>query len=278
MTDTTTVRAAAPDQHLQRVLDATGPEVSDRRRELLSATIRHLHALVREVGLTPEEWMAAIQFLTAVGHKCDDERQEFILLSDVLGASMLLELIHEQPVDGVTERTVLGPFFVPGAPAKAMGDSVVDDPTTGGEPLEVSGVVRDLAGEPIAGATIDVWQVQPNLRYDIEEDAGRRNLRGTFTTGPDGAYHFHTVRPVDYPVPDDGPVGAFLQAAGRSPWRPAHIHLMVQAAGHRTLVTHVFDDASPHLHDDAVFGVRDSIVISMAEGRCSFDVTLAPAT
>jgi hydroxyquinol 1,2-dioxygenase len=277
MTETAAAHSAAPDEHLARVLAAMDPGSDDRFRELLGATIRHLHALVQEVRLTPEEWMAAIRFLTAVGHKSDDERQEFILLSDVLGVSMLLELLHEQPLDGVTEQTVLGPFFVPGAPAKGLGDSIVEDPATGGEPLEVGGTVRDLAGAPVGGATIDVWQVQPNRRYDIEEDAGRRNLRGTFTTGPDGAYHFHTVRPVDYPVPHDGPVGALLEAAGRSPWRPAHIHLMVRAPAHRALVTHVFDAASPHLRDDAVFGVRDSIIVAMDGGACHFDITLAPA-
>jgi catechol 1,2-dioxygenase len=273
---TTDDRLGTTDQHLQRVIDATGPRAGERLAELLSAVVRHLHALVREVDLDPAEWMTAIRFLTAVGQKCDAERQEFILLSDVLGVSMLLELINEQALAGATEQTVLGPFYVEGAPARSMGDSIVDDPSTGGEPLEVSGVVRGLDGAPVAGATIDVWQVQPNRRYDIEEDPARRNLRAVLTTGADGAYRFHTVRPVDYPVPGDGPVGVLLQALDRSPWRPAHVHIMVRAPGHRPLVTHVFDATSAHLHDDVVFGVRESIVVSMEGGSCHFDVTLAP--
>jgi catechol 1,2-dioxygenase len=227
--------------------------------------------------LTREEWRAGIDFLTAVGQRCDRERQEFILLSDTLGISMLVEMVNDQPAPGATEPTVLGPFYVPGASVRGFGDSIVDDPSTGGEPLVLRGTVQDLDGRPVAGATVDVWEVQPNGRYDIEEDGRKRNLRGVFTSLDDGRYEIRTVRPVDYTIPDDGPVGAMLRAAGRHSWRPAHVHLMVRAAGFRPLVTHVFDERSPWLDSDVVFGVRDSIVAPMDGGSCTFDVILEPS-
>lgn len=236
--------------------------------------MRHLSAFVEEVGLTREEWRAGIDFLTAVGQKCDRDRQEFILLSDTLGVSMLVEMVNVQPTAGATEPTVLGPFYVPGAPPRHFGDSIVDDPSTGGESLVLHGSVRDLDGRPVPGATIDVWEVQPNGLYDIEEDGERRNLRGVFTSLDDGRYEIRTVRPVDYTIPDDGPVGTMLRAAGRESWRPAHVHLMVQARGFRPLVTHVFDHRSPWLGNDAVFGVRDSIIAPMDDGSCHFNLVV----
>jgi catechol 1,2-dioxygenase len=258
----------------QRRVCATFAGADPRTAEVLQAAVRHLCAFVEEIGLSPEEWRTGIEFLTAVGQKCDDERQEFILLSDTLGISMLVEMVNDQTEAGATEPTVLGPFYVPGAPARSFGESIVDDPATGGEPLVVSGAVRDLDGRPVPGATLDVWEVQPNGRYDIEEDGHKRNLRGVFTTADDGRYEIRTVRPVDYPVPEDGPVGDMLRVTGRSPWRPAHVHLMVRAPGFRPLVTHVFDRRSPWLDNDAVFGVRESIVASMDNGSCTFDIIL----
>jgi hydroxyquinol 1,2-dioxygenase len=252
-----------------------GGATNPRTATILAAAVRHLHAFVEEVGLTREEWLTGIEFLTAVGKNCDEVRQEYILLSDTLGVSMLVEMVNEQPAPGATEPTVLGPFYVEGAPRRSFGDSIVDDPATGGESLLLHGTVRDLEGRPISGATIDVWQVQPNGRYDIEEDAHKRNLRGVFQSGDDGQYEIRTVRPVDYTIADDGPVGEMLQAVGRESWRPAHIHFKVSAPGFRTLVTHVFDSTSPWLRQDAVFGVRDSIVASMNEGgACRFDLVL----
>jgi len=268
--------ALTPEAYRNHVSDTFGRAPDERLATILAGAVKHLHAFVEEVGLTREEWMAGIEFLTAVGKKCDDVRQEFILLSDTLGVSMLLEMVNGRPADGATEPTVLGPFFVEGAPPRAFGDSVVDDPATGGEPLVLHGTVRDIGGQPIGGARINVWQVQPNGGYDIEEDPQRRNLRGVFTSRPDGQYHIVTVRPVDYTVPSDGPVGRMMAAAGRQTWRPAHIHLMVDAPGYRPLVTHAFDRASPWLTDDAVFAVRDSMIVDMAGGDCAFDVVLEP--
>lgn len=265
-----------PEDHLEQVLSTFAATTDERTRVVVTAAVRHLHGLMCETGLTRGEWSAAIRFLTAVGQRCDDERQEFVLLSDTLGASMLLEMLHDQPAPAVTEPTVLGPFYLPGSAERPMGVSIVDDPDTGGEPMVLAGTVRGVGGHPITGASLDVWQVQPNGLYDIEEHPGKRNLRGLFTTSDDGRYTIGTVRPVDYTIPDDGPVGEMLRTTGRSSWRPAHVHLMVSAPDHRPLVTHVFDAASPHLHDDVVFGVRPSLVASMARGRCEFDVTLAP--
>jgi len=263
-----------PAEHERQVARTFSGAADPRLAQVMEAAVRHLHAFVAEVGLTRREWLAGIQFLTAVGHTCDELRQEFILLSDTLGVSMLVEMINEQPAPGATEPTVLGPFYVDGAPTRGFGDSIVDDPATGGEPLVMHGTISDLDGHPVAGATIDVWQVQPNGRYDIEDDPLRRNLRATFTTGEDGGYRFATVRPVDYTIPDDGPVGALLRAGGRRSWRPAHIHLMVRAPGFKTLVTHVFDQTSPWLGQDAVFGVRHSIIAPMEAHECAFDVVI----
>lgn len=266
--------ATSPAEHRDQVC-ATFAGADPRLVEIMQAAVRHLSAFVEEVGLTREEWRAGIDFLTAVGQRCDDERQELILLSDTLGISMLVEMVNGQPAAGATEPTVLGPFYLPGAAARSFGDSIVDDPTTGGEPLVLHGTVVDLDGLPVPGATIDVWEVQPNGLYDIEEDGGqKRNLRGVFTSLDDGRYEIRTVRPVDYTIPDDGPVGAMLRATGRQSWRPAHVHLMVRAPGFKPLVTHVFDQESPWLGNDAVFGVRDSIIAPMNAGSCRFDLVV----
>ena len=266
-----------PEEHRRQVCATFDDAPDPRTAEVMAAAVRHLHAFVEEVGLSRQEWLAGIAFLTAVGKKCDDVRQEFILLSDTLGVSMLLEMINEQPVPGATEPTVLGPFYVEGASARSFGDSIVDDPATAGEPLLLHGTVRDLDGRPVPHASIDVWQVQPNGLYDIEEDRHKRNLRGVFQTGQDGRYQIRTLRPVDYTIPDDGPVGEMLRFGGREAWRPAHVHLMVTAPGFKRLVTHIFDGASPWLAHDAVFGVRHSIVASMEDGDCLFDVALERA-
>jgi hydroxyquinol 1,2-dioxygenase len=239
------------------VLQAFASTADPRLRELLAALIRHLHAFAAETGLTPGEWMAGLEFLTAVGQKCDPERQEFILLSDVLGLSSLVETLNA--ADGATEPTVLGPFYLPGAPPRKMGEHI-GRPQDGPATL-IRGRVTGPGGEPLDGATLDVWQGSGNGLYDIQDpDQPRFNLRGLFTTGPDGGFAFRTARPVSYPVPVDGPVGGLLRASGRHNWRAAHVHAIVSAPGHRPVTTHVFDSQNQYLDSDAVFGVRDSLI------------------
>jgi protocatechuate 3,4-dioxygenase beta subunit len=233
-----------------------------RLREVLRAAVRHLHAFAQEVRLTPDEWMAGIEFLTAVGRITTAERQEFILLSDTMGLSSLVErLAHsEEGGDGATESTILGPFYVPDAPWRASGDSVaVVDP--GAEPVVVRGRVRSTDGRPLPAAVLDIWQAASNGLYDVQDPAQPRgNMRGRFRTDADGGYVFRTSRPVSYPIPDDGPVGRLLRASGRHPWRAAHIHVIASADRHRPVTTHLFDAANEFLDSDTVFGVRDSLV------------------
>ena len=230
-----------------------------RLRELVGGVIRHVHEFAVEQALTEAELMAGIGFLTEVGQMCTDRRQEFILLSDTLGLSMLVDLINHGAGSSATESTVLGPFYVEGSPWRSNGDAITDD--LGAQPLLVSGHVRDTAGRPLPGATVDVWQNATNRLYAVQDDGqSPENLRGRFRTDGDGAFAFRTVRPVDYPIPDDGPVGRMLRATGRHPWRPAHIHLIVSADGYIPVTTHVFDSESAYLESDVVFGVKQSLV------------------
>jgi protocatechuate 3,4-dioxygenase beta subunit len=245
------------DKLTDEVVQAYAGVPDARLRELVAALIRHLHAFAAETELTPKEWMAGLEFLTAVGHRCDAERQEFILLSDVLGLSSLVETINA--ADGATEPTVLGPFYQPGAPHRETGEHI--GRPEDGPPTLIRGRVTNTAGGPIEGATLDVWQCSSNGLYDTQ-DPGQPsfNLRGVFTTGPDGSFAFRTARPVSYPVPVDGPVGDLLRASGRHNWRASHVHAVVSAAGHRPVATHIFDAENQYLDSDTVFGVRDSLI------------------
>lgn len=235
-----------------------------RLREIMTALVRHLHDFARDVSLTQAEWAAAIGFLTATGQMCDDKRQEFILLSDTLGLSMLVDALNSKRSGRQTPSTVLGPFYVEGAPLLPMG-SDIGAKTRGGEPTVVTGRVLDDAGQPIAGATLDVWQTAPNGLYDVQDaQQPELNLRGRFMTSADGAFHFRTVKPVSYPVPTDGPVGRMLLALGRHPYRPAHLHFIVSAPGFETLTTHIFVRGDRYLDSDAVFGVKDALIVDFA--------------
>jgi catechol 1,2-dioxygenase len=246
------------------VLDRMSGCEDPRLKEIMTSVVTHLHAVIREVEPTPEEWMAAIRFLTATGQICDDKRQEFILLSDTLGVSMLVDAINHRKPSGATESTVLGPFHVAGAPARAMGDTISLDGK--GDPAWVSGRVVDLEGNPIEGALLDVWQTSSDGAYDIQDpEQPEMNLRGLFTTGPDGRFFFRTVKPSSYPIPTDGPVGRMLLALGRHPMRPAHIHVIVGAPGFEPVTTHLFVGGDPYLDSDAVFGVKDSLVVPFVE-------------
>jgi len=231
----------------------------ERLREVLQSLVRHLHAFAAEVGLTREEWERAIRLLTDTGHITDDRRQEFVLWSDALGLSMLVDALENPLPDGATESTVLGPFYVPDAPLRAYGASLALRPA--GEPAWVHGRVLDLHGGPIAGAELDVWQNGDDRLYAVQDpEAPESHLRGRFLTRDDGTYAFLAVRPVPYTIPDDGPVGRMLAATGRHPWRPAHIHLIIRAEGYRPVATHVFDSASEWIGSDAVFAVKPSLL------------------
>ncbi len=251
----------AADELLAEVLSRPAESTDPRLREIIDAAIRHLHAFVEEVGLRRTEWFAGIQFLTAVGQMCDDRRQEFILLSDTLGVSTLVEMITHDGVDGSTENTVLGPFYVPGSPARAYGETMLVDADPG-DRVVIRGTVTDIDGAPISGATLDCWQNATEGFYAVQRPdvQSAENLRGIYTTGADGAFEIRTVRPVPYPIPSDGPVGDMLKALGRNWMRPGHTHIWARAEGYKDLITHLFDEQTDHLHDDAVFGVRDSLV------------------
>jgi hydroxyquinol 1,2-dioxygenase len=277
---------------VERVTASFAATPDSRTKELVQALTRHLHAFLREVRPTEQEWAEAIGFLTDVGHITDDRRQEFILLSDVLGASMQTITINNEARANATEATVFGPFFVEGSPDVGLGGDVGGGAR--GEPCWVEGTVTDLDGRPVPDARVEVWEADADGLYDVQYGDERVAGRGHLHTDADGRYRFWAVTPTPYPIPDDGPVGRLLRATGRSPMRASHLHLMVAADGFRTLVTHVFPRGDAYLESDSVFGVRDSLIVDVDRqmpntpapdgrqvagpwSRISFDLVLAPS-
>ena len=259
---------------------AATPEA--RLKELMTSLVQHLHAFAREVKLTEAEWLAGIEFLTATGQKCDTKRQEFILLSDTLGLSMLTVAMNNNKPQGCTEATVFGPFHVEGAPHFENGADVANGAV--GEPCVVRGRVLGLGGAAVAGAEIEVWQADAEGNYDVQyPDLDKFQARGVLKSGVGGSFSFRTIVAEPYPIPVDGPVGDMLRATKCHPWRPAHLHFMIKAPGYETLVTHVFRSGDRYLDSDAVFGVRQSLVadwVKQPDGvyRLDFDFVLNPAT
>lgn len=237
--------------------------VSPRVRHISQSLIRHLHAFVRDVAPTEEEWMAGVAFLTRTGQMCSETRQEFILLSDVLGVSMMVDAINNQLPPEATETTVFGPFYVP-PPSFEAGADIRG--ALEGAPLFISGVVRASDGTPVAAATIDIWHSDAEGFYDVQRQDDRPGLaaRGRFRSADDGSFSLWTVRPTSYPIPDDGPVGDLLRLQGRHPFRPEHVHFMITAPGFRKLVTHLFAEGDDYLASDVVFGVKPSLVRPIA--------------
>jgi hydroxyquinol 1,2-dioxygenase len=230
-----------------------------RLQEIMSSLIRHLHDFAREVKLTEEEWFKGIEFLTQCGEMTDDKRQEFILLSDVLGLSMLTVAMNNDKPAKCTEATVLGPFHVKGAPQYELGSDISNG--ANGTPCLVRGTVRGLDGKPISNASLDIWQSDADGMYDVQyQDIDHAQARGVLHTDAEGRYQFRTILAVSYCIPHDGPVGNLIRASGRHPWRPAHLHFMIEAPGYETLVTHLFRSDDPYLDSDVVFGVRQSLV------------------
>jgi catechol 1,2-dioxygenase len=254
------------EERSEHVVAASFANTPDPRlQQVVTSLVRHLHAFVKDVELTESEWAVAIDFLTRTGQMCDDVRQEFILLSDVLGISMLVETINHRSGGSATESTVLGPFHVVDSPPRDLGDTIALDGK--GTLCLVSGRVAGPDGEPLVGALVDVWQANDDGYYDVQQPGIQpdRNLRGLFRTDADGRYWFRSVVPRYYAIPDDGPVGQLLGATGRHPYRPAHLHFIVTAPGYRPVTTHVFPAESPYLDSDAVFGVKDSLVRDVPE-------------
>lgn len=269
-------------------------KVQDPRfKQILTSLVKHLHAFARDVELTEEEWFEGIKFLTAVGQKCDDRRQEFILLSDILGLSSLVNMVNHRLPAGATESTVLGPFFVHGAPEFENEADLTKGAKIPGEQTYVTGRVTSVDGKPVANATIDVWQARANGVYDIQDPECEFELRGRIKAGVDGRYAFRTYKPTFYGVPTDGPVGVVLEKMGRHPMRPAHLHMIVNAPGYQQVITHVFVRGDPYLESDAVFAVKPSLIAEFKKFdapdeakrlglpnpflRLDFDVKLAPA-
>ena len=276
----------------ERVLRSFDGCGNPRLREVMTSLTRHLHAFLRDVRLTEAEWEQAIAFLTEAGHITDDKRQEFVLLSDTLGASMQTIAINNEVRGNATEATVFGPFFVEGAPRIEHGDDMAFGAP--GQPCWVEGTVTNTDGSPVPGARLEVWEADDDGLYDVQHGDGRVAARAHLFSGDDGSYRFWAITPTPYPIPDDGPVGRMLQAVGRSPYRASHLHFMVTADGHRRLVTHIFVRGDDLLDRDSVFGVKESLVKDFVEhaadeptpdGRevdgswssVRFDIVLAPS-
>lgn len=249
------------EQNSIEVVTGRNQNAQDERFKIIMEVVtRKLHEAVKEIEPTQEEWLQAIQFLTETGHTCTEWRQEFILLSDVLGVSMLVDAINNRKPSGASESTVLGPFHIDGVPELEMGTNICLDGK--GEDMVVSGRILDTEGNPIAGAILDVWQANDEGYYDVQQQGIQpdNNLRGIFRTDQDGGYWFRAVKPKFYGIPDDGPVGLMLNKLGRHPYRPAHLHYMIGAQGFDTLITHIFVPDDPYIHSDAVFGVKESLL------------------
>ncbi|MCB1356669.1 MAG: intradiol ring-cleavage dioxygenase [Maritimibacter sp.] len=261
-------------------------EADARLTQVMASLVEHLHAFIKDVTLTEAEWETAIAFLTRTGQMCSDNRQEFILLSDVLGASMLVDAVNNRKPAGATPSTVFGPFHVDGVPEREMGANISLDGV--GEPCLFEGRVVDLDGRPIEGALVDVWSDNADGFYDVQQPdiQPKHNNRGVFRTGADGRYWFSGIKPVSYPIPDDGPVGEMLGHLGRGPYRPAHTHFMITAPGYHRLITHTFVSGDEYLERDAVFGVKAPLIVDFepldegADGprwKASYDFVLPPS-
>ncbi len=247
------------EQHVtDQVLASFSEATSERFGQVMGALVRHAHAFVRETRLTEQEWAQGIDFLTRCGQITTDRRQEFILLSDVLGISMLTVGVNHPPEGDATESTVFGPFFVEGSPEIALGGDLAQGAP--GQPCWVSGTVRGADGSVVKGAKIEVWEADDDGLYDVQHEDEKTAGRGHLFSADDGSYRFWAVTPTPYPIPDDGPVGDLLTAAGRGPMRAPHLHFMVSALGYRTLITHIFVSGSEYLDSDAVFGVKPSLI------------------
>jgi len=266
------------EQITQNVLDSMAHTPDARLKQVMSSLVSHIHTFMREVELTQEEWSLGIQFLTRTGHMSDEKRQEFILLSDITGVTMLVDAINHRLPDGATESTIFGPFYREGAAELPRGATISKDGR--GEPVVVTGRVLSTDGTPIPGALLDVWETDENGLYEQQDpEQPEMNLRGKFRTDSLGRYCFVGIKPVSYAIPDDGPVGQLLRTLERHPFRPAHIHLLISADGFAPVTTHLFVKGDPYLDSDAVFGTKDTLIVDFVrhdseEEAASYHVTV----
>ena len=251
------------EKHTKAVLKRWEDIPDPRLREVMQSALKHLHAFVSEVRPSGAEWFKAIEFLTQTGQKCDDKRQEFILLSDTMGVSMLVDEINNRRVAGATPSTVEGPFHIPDAPEVANGASMAG--SAPGIPCFVSGTVRGLDGRPVAGAVLDLWQTDGEGLYEEQRRTAEPWMRGIYKTQPDGSYSIRTVAPISYTIPMDGPVGAFFNRTDMSHMRPAHIHFAISAPGFHYLVTHLFQKGDEFIQNDVVYGVKDALIVEFVK-------------
>ncbi len=257
------MRELTPETITDAVLEQMATTPDPRMREVMEAAVRHLHAFAREVNLTPAEWIKGIAFMTAVGKMCTAERQEFVLLSDTLGLSALVNGLHDETaIEEGTHTSLLGPFYREASPKLAAGTQIARTVKPGSECV-LYGRVTDVNGEPLANATVSIWQTGADGLYDIQEQGAAIDYRGVFTTDADGQYLLRTVKPIGYSIPMDGPVGEMIAAQGRHGMRPAHIHFLVGAPGYRELVTALYLRDDPHLADDVVFGSSDDLAVDL---------------
>jgi hydroxyquinol 1,2-dioxygenase len=274
-------KEGALDELLAEVLSRYDNSPNPRLKEVTTAAIRHLHAFAREVNLTREEWFAGIMFLTQCGKISDDVRQEFILLSDTTGVSTLVEMLaYDASASSLTDNTVLGPFHAAGAPDRANGESMLEDPDDG-DRVVVRGTITDVDGKPVEGVVLDCWQNASNMFYAVQQPGiqSPNNLRGIYHSQPDGSFEIRSIRPVPYPIPSDGPAGDLLKKNGRNWWRPGHLHIWARHPDYKDLITHVFDVESDFLDGDAVFGVQRSLIREFkpddtGELATTFDIVL----
>jgi len=254
-----TMKVITSDNLTETVLDSFSRCTDPRTKEIIISLVRHLHDFAREVALTHEEWRHGIEFLTATGKRCDGIRQEFILLSDTLGLSSVLDAINQRHEGESTQSSLLGPFYRDGVKEVEFGADIA---RTEGEPAVFHGRVLDGDGKPVPGALIEVWQTAANGMYEGQDpDQPEGNLRGRFKSNAAGEYAFRSLKPTSYPIPTDGPVGRMLVATGRHPMRPAHVHFRIQAQGYETITTALFSSGDPYVGSDAVFGVKSSLVV-----------------
>jgi catechol 1,2-dioxygenase len=269
------MRNVTRDNITEVVTKALGEDIPARNRQIMTSLIRHLHDFCKEVDLTFEEWFAACEFMRRAGDISDEKRNEFILICDILGVEVLVDMLSHKVTDGESESTVLGPFYRENPPVLAKGASVVKKEFDNAETVRVSGRVTDPSGKPLSGVTIDIWEDAPNGLYDFQDpEQPAYNLRGRFQTDNNGEYEFVAIRPEPYPIPYDGAGGELLKYMGHHPWRPGHIHFMISKDGYQSLISQIYDSSTKHLDSDSVFAVKESLIGTFEKAPAGADTDL----